>query len=352
MTIEEEINELDTATTLDDNQEPDTHADEEQEETAQDAVSKALDELNPDAEAPPEEEGDDQKAGDVDGDVDGGQGAAVDNAGRDQDIYAVPEGLSERGRERFQTLVENHKEISAQLEASEKARNEFVDLIRSTGAESEEFASALEFLRLTNSSNPADLKTALEMVESQRERLATALGSPLPGIDPLNDFPDLQEAVDTGEITQHYAEQLAMNRKRQAQQEAMSQQQQQRRVQHETMQAHEREYMEMANGIAATLNQLEAEWVKNDLHFDKKKPLLVRRVENIVKTTPPDQWLDSIKGAYEEITEAMKLTMQTDGGNRRRPRPLSSGPSGGSGGGTPNSAREAIDQALANLSGA
>jgi len=356
VTIEEEINELDTEKPknedleIDPGLEDEIEGEEEQEETAQDAVSKALDELNPDAEKQEEGEGDQKEEGE-EGETDP-EASAEDKGDQEQDIYAVPEGLSDRGRERFQTLVENHKEISSQLEASEKARTEFVDLIRDTGAESEEFAEALEFLRLTNSDNPADLKTALEMVENQRERLATALGMPVPGLDPLSNFPDLQEAVDTGEITQHYAEQLAMNRKRQAQQETMSQQQQQRRAKQETQQAQEREYMETANGVAGMLNQLEAEWSKTDLHFDKKKPLLVKRIENIVNTVPPNRWLDSIKGAYEEITEAMKLTMPADGGGRRRQRPLSSGPTGGSGGGTPNSAREAVDQALANLSNA
>lgn len=95
---------------------------------------------------------------------------------------------SERGKERIRSILGERKQLKNDLA-------EIQNLVLSTGMKPDEFAQSLEFGRLVNSGNEADLRVALEMLEGTRAQLYASLGVEAPGVDLLAEHADLKEAV-------------------------------------------------------------------------------------------------------------------------------------------------------------
>jgi hypothetical protein len=117
---------------------------------------------------------------------------------------------SERGRERIKTMMAGNRQLKADI-------NEFREMVVSTGMSPDAFAQTLEFGRLTSSSNEADKRVALAMLDAERAKLVQELGIDAPGVDPLADFKDLSEAVENMDMNRETALELAKYRRRDAQ---------------------------------------------------------------------------------------------------------------------------------------
>jgi hypothetical protein len=141
--------------------------------------------------------------------------------------------LSERAKTRWATLAERAKqlpEISAKLAETQEQVQNIKALVNESRLAPDEFTNMLELGKRFKSSDPQDMKQALAQLDELRADLAMRSGLDVPGVDPLAKFSDLAQAVETMELGQDHALEIARSRiaaQRSQQQTAASQQQQQ-----------------------------------------------------------------------------------------------------------------------------
>lgn len=218
------------------------------------------------------------KAAEGDGDTGG------DSEGED-DPYAMPEGLSDRAKTRFEDLSRRAKEGEGWKQRAEQ----WQQTIESTGATPDQFGQMLTYSRLVNSGDPTQLRQALAVLESERATIAKALGEEVPGIDLLSDHPDLLQRVQLGEMDRNSALEVARARTSAAAAQQMSQAQ--RQQQEETV-AHR----QAVDG----LNQLGAQLAAQDPQYEAKYELLKPMIP-IIAQMPPHQWGEAFMQVYRGI---------------------------------------------------
>jgi hypothetical protein len=140
--------------------------------------------------------------------------AEVKDEAKPQDEFAMPDGLSSKAQDRFKSLVSKVHESQAQLQAISGQVEQFREVVRSSGATPEEFSQAVDYIRLVKH---GDLEGALRVIDDQRRQISLALGKPLPGADPLSQFPDLRQRVEAYQMDEQAAIELARARSMQHQ---------------------------------------------------------------------------------------------------------------------------------------
>jgi len=247
----------------------------EEENTALDAALEALDEDEAAAEETPEQAPEEE---------------ATPAEEQEEDELTPPEGISDRARERFQKLASEVRELRDRLERSERV----VSMLRETGATPEELAEAFEFIRLAKAGDRASLQQAAEIARRWLRHVSVALGEQI-AVDPLAEHDDLREKVETGELSEQDAIEIARAREMQ-------------RMAAEQRQAHEADAAmhEAVQRAIQQVEQMEAEWAANDPDWEIKRDALMARIEEIARTLPPDAWPQAVRVAYEAINKAME----------------------------------------------
>lgn len=220
-----------------------------------------------------------------------------------------------------------------------EARDAILGVLEETHTTQDQLSAYLEFNALLQSTDPKDLEAALQMVEQQRAALYKVLGrEPKPGdLDLLSDFPDLKKQVDEDEITRAAALEIAKGRRERSARDTESQrQQQQQRSQQQTLEQRKQAGDTALKGI----EQWTAGLAKSDLDYKAKEDKLLAKLDGVLKSYPPNQWLPTLQLLYEGIE-----IQKTDTGGSRQERPLR--PSGAvPGAKAPNSMLDAINQGL------
>jgi len=220
-----------------------------------------------------------------------------------------------------------------------EARDAILGVLEETHTTQDQLSAYLEFNALLQSKDPKDLDAALRMVEGQRMALYKALGREPQGgdLDLLADFPDLKKHVEEEEITRAAALEIAQGRREKAAREANAQREQnQQRSQQQT--AEQRK--QAAEGALKGIEAWTAGLAKTDLDYKAKEDKLLAKVDGVMKSYPPNQWLPTLQLLYEGI-EIQKAAPASG----RQNQPLR--PSGATPGAkAPNSMLEAINQGL------
>lgn len=207
---------------------------------------------------------------------------------------------SERGQDRIRSVFAKVKETEAKATALETDVNEFREMVTSTGMAPQEFAQMLEVGRLIKSNEPANLKAALELIDGQRAAIAKQLGVAVPGVDPLDDFPDLKAKVEAMEITPETALELAKY-KRQEQTQQQSRQAEQR--QQQGMQEFQQSITQAAQTAEAyfATRKHEADYPAKmaRIHAYFKDPA---KMQDFVQTYQPNQWFAQFKFMYDNMS--------------------------------------------------
>lgn len=199
------------------------------------------------------------------------------------DPDTLPEGLSDKARERFQTLT-------AERNQWRERANQWQQTIASTGANPKQFGEMLEYERLVNSGQPADLRSALAMAKNAVRDIAMALGEDTQAVDVLEPFPDLARRVEEGELDRKTAMELVRAR----QQASAFEQQQQTAAKTQAEQA-------AVQAAQTQLDQLGQQLRARDPDFERKFEALKNVIPVIAESVAPAQWAQSFLRAYQGL---------------------------------------------------
>ena len=227
----------------------------------------------------------------------------------DEDAEFLASLKSERSRNRFQALKQQATEAEARYKDIEEQVTSLQRSISDAGMDADQFAQTIQFAKLSNSQNPADLRVARDMLQEQMAAISLRLGEDAPGVDVLAQFPDLKQAVDTFEITRQAATELAKLRHAQAQQAQQMQVQQQSSQQ----QAMYQQTVQQASKSMDAYLQSRASEVD---HAAKMKALHEHfadpaRMQQFVATHEPHQWAQAVAWMYDSIKVAPQPPART-----------------------------------------
>lgn len=255
------------------------------------ALSKRLAEIRSEkpVEAKPEAKAEEKPKDDAEDDTPG-ETAEEKQAFKGKDAETKIRTLSTE-RRNLRKEVATLKEQAAQIEPlRQRAQqfDEFAGWVRTTGLTQDEVTQGLQISALMK----ADPFKALEMVTPIYQELQRRAGAVLPD--------DLATAVDSGEVTESHAQELARLR-RQTQHLSERTEQVQRHSQEQAQQAEtQRVQMEVKNAV----NAAEAEIMRGDVDYPKKKAWITEQVKSL--------WVDegiptNAQAAVEQYRKAVNM---------------------------------------------
>lgn len=243
----------------------------------------------------------------ADPNIEGGEAKA--DPQETEDWLKVPEGLSERATQRFQTLHDKYNERNKQAAELEEQFNALVEHtqamqreVQATGATPEKFNAGLAYMSIVNNpdSSPQQLRQAKTMVESELRAINERLGevndeSQIQQM--LSRHPDLAQAVENLEITPGYAAQIAAARLREAQS-------QQRFAQQQQSQAYQQQQMGEIGQARDAVNNWVAQKVQTDPNaqaiIEAIKPTMAAMAQHV----PTAQWIQMLEQQYQAFRGA------------------------------------------------
>lgn len=262
------------------------------------------------------------------------------------ELYApLPEHNPRKTHERFQRLVEGHKEEVTKREAAEKQVETFkgqieqyeagLQPLREMGFDTPEAVGDLQqFSQYRKALAGGDVETAMGILQQQMQQLQLMSGRRI-DVNPLAAFPDLAERVRVGELDEQTA--LELGRARHVQR--TQQDQRQRHTAAETQ--HQQQVRQIQAGVQA-VNQTVRE-LEKDPDYKAVEPALVQHLGHIKANYLPHQWADQIKRTYD-YERRLLLAQQQGQQNRTAPPLRGSGHQGGNP--APKTAADAAFQAL------
>ena len=233
-----------------------------------------------------------------------GQEQPASNEKPDDDAEFLASLKSERSRNRFQALKQQATEAEARYKDIEEQVTSLQRSISDAGMDADQFAQTIQFAKLSNSQNPADLRVARDMLQEQMAAISLRLGEDAPGVDVLAQFPDLKQAVDTFEITRQAATELAKLRHAQAQQ-AQQMQVQQQNIQRQAMyqQTVQQASQSMDTYLQSRASEVDHAAKMKALHEHFADPA---RMQQFVSTHQPHQWAQAVAFMYDNIKVAQQ----------------------------------------------
>jgi hypothetical protein len=228
-------------------------------------------------------------------------------------LHVMPEGLSPKGQERFQTLVNTNKEYEQRLQQYEpmvQSAQALQQTFQEHGVRREQFDQGMQVIGMINR---GDLASAQKVLEEQLRLISLATGKPIGIVDPLVDFPDLREQVDSLQLAEAQAIQLARARMgERSQQQAQQRQQQEQQVQQQTQQA--------VQGGQLAVDKFCKARMTTDLDYAKIEPLLLTQIQDgLLEGVPPARWAAIVEKTYNLIKQTASIPRSSTGAGVLRP---------------------------------
>lgn len=245
----------------------------------------------------------------------------------------MPAGLSSKAQDRFRELATSLREARTELEQLRAEREQlasyatyaqnFDRMIKSIGATDDQLQAAAAYIRAFNS---GDLQTRRNILLNELRDVSMQLGEPIEsfieGADPLSQFPDLKNAVDSFQLDRERALELARLRtiEQQRMQAVQSVQMAEQQRQHMVTQ-----WVSEKDQAIAEIDKITKEMAKTDPYYPEIQTLLMsdeKGLANIVQNTPPSTWVSQVKMLISATRAAVARQRAAGGGE---PRPLSGG---------------------------
>lgn len=234
---------------------------------------------------------------------------------RGEDARAMPEGLTPKAQERFQHLANTNRDLEQKLGERDEQTSYIRQTFETHGVQQEQFELATGLIGMVNR---GDYKAAMGVLQDQMQQLALLSGQQVGQIDALAKFPDLRQRVDSLQISEDDAIELARGRHAT---HVTTQHQQQ--VQ-QTQQAQQQE-TQVRNSALVAVDRFCKQMEQTDLDYKAIEAQLTPALPRLLSAVPPSQWAAVVQVQYETIKRAAGA-FRTSGAQTLNPlRP--SGPS-------------------------
>jgi hypothetical protein len=218
------------------------------------------------------------------------------------DPTAMPEGLTAKAQERFQTLANTNKELTARVTEWEPIVSSALalqDTFREHNVSREQFERATSVIGMMNR---GDLQGALRELDEQRRLISLHLGQALPGVDALAEHPDLRAEVDNLQLTEQRALEIARSRMVQNHQQQASRQHQQ--VQHSQQQEEQ-----ARNASMLAVDRFCKARMADDMDFAAIEPILLKQIEaGLLEGVPYQHRAALVEKTYGLIKQTASAT--------------------------------------------
>jgi hypothetical protein len=203
-----------------------------------------------------------------------------------------PEGISKKAQERFRNLTSRLKEKDAEVEHLSRDLGNIRTMMQETGGKPEDFAKTFEYIR---SINKGDFDNARSILEDQIKQLTVITGKPFANVDPLSSHPDLRERVNSYQMDEPTALEMARHR---AMQQAQIKEQQEYQQRTQSQQYNE----QVRNNAIAQIDRMGSEWAKSDPDYAMKEGMITAQAKEIMNNFPPQQWPAQVRLMYQTIS--------------------------------------------------
>lgn len=248
----------------------------------------------------------------------------------------MPEGLQPKAQQRFQALANEIKELRPQFERAQAQLTWFTNTVAEHQIKPEQFDLAVQTIGLMNK---GDYQGALKVLDEQRQMIALAMGQPLPDVDPLANFPDLQQAVTEFRVSREYAMEVAKARfgQHQAQQatQARQRQEEQAKAQQQQAETYRAERQQAEADVAEFCTRMQ----RTDLDFAAISAQLEPIIPSLLEGVPCTRWKQVVETQYRLLKNAASQFRQPVPGGGTSPMRGHSQPSPGA---KPSNAYEAM----------
>lgn len=208
-----------------------------------------------------------------------------------EDLTVMPEGLAPKAQERFQKLANSNKELAEWRERVEPQFTAVQEAFQSNGIQREQFDTFLEF---AGALNRGDVATAQRIMQTEMQHLALMTGQPLTA-DPLSTHPDLREAVDSFQMTEGHALEMARRRTMESHQQQVTQKQEQ------AQQSRQQAQQEVTHAEQA-IEQFCAQMQTSDLDYQPIMKQLETEIRGgLLNDLPPKLWPQMVQRQYQLI---------------------------------------------------
>jgi len=210
----------------------------------------------------------------------------------------LPDNTKKETKERFEVmrtkyddLHRSHEKVQAELAEQVERSQQWVDTIKSTGTNPEQFSLLMDWARSVNSGTKEGLESGYVMLRETLQEMAKLLGKEAPGFDPLEQHPDLKEELDSGSISRQRALELAEAR---SAKNIVSAVEQDRRQQ--------ADYQQKRDGAMIGLREIGNRIRTNDPFYAGKTKLLEVITETVLRSEQnPEKWPTLIEAAYYKL---------------------------------------------------
>lgn len=215
----------------------------------------------------------------------------VDPTKKPEDKHVMPEGLAPDSAKRFQTLVNENKEYAQKLDMATRQVEYVKQTFSEHGIRQDQFEQAASVIGMLNK---GDFEGAQRVLMNQLEQIAVMTGKPIGHVDALASHPDLRQKVDSLEMSEAAALQVARARGLETAQRREHEQLAQQR------QSQEQAQREHTQGLDA-VDQFCRQMQQADIDYPSIEALLLPRIKDITAGLQPHQWAGAVKNAYQLI---------------------------------------------------
>jgi hypothetical protein len=238
------------------------------------------------------------------------------------DPTQMPEGLTPKAQERFQTLANTNKELTARVTEWEPVVNSALELQKSfheNGVKREQFDQAMQVVGLMNR---GDLEGALAALDEQRRMISLHLGRPVPGADALAEHPDLRADVDNLQLTEARALEIARSRMIQNRSREFQQRQQQESQQQEQEQQRLQQDEVARKDSVMSVDKFCKQMQQTDLDYARIEPLLLQQIQGgLLEGVPHAHRAALVQKTYALIKQTAQQTRGMSGATTTVLRP-------------------------------
>jgi hypothetical protein len=206
---------------------------------------------------------------------------------------------SDKGRKRIRSLLERPTwdEVNQRFDpviALAKQAQTYQAILTETRSSPEQAGQMFKMLGDYNSGVPERQDAAIDSLYAQLKYACNQRGRSMPAIDPIDNFPDLKEQLENGEVTRAGADEIMRARSAGRVTET------QRKVQADTDKA----ASERKAAVDAAMNDIRAfdASVKGDPLYNQKLPMLQSLVDRLKRTgVHPSKWAEEIRIGWREL---------------------------------------------------